>query len=146
MKRNAFKPALKRWMNLEPIIQNEVSQKEKNKYCILTHKYGIQRDGTDEPIPRAAVETQTQRRLMHEGGGEKREGEMNGESSMEVYTLTYVNRQPTQVYIHTHIYYKHSLVQDLVVRFIFITEYYALLENIRYTYIFLYWKMSQLQC
>ena len=41
MKRNAFEPALKRWMNLEPIIQNEVSQKEKNKYCILTHKYGI---------------------------------------------------------------------------------------------------------
>ena len=28
-----------RWMNLEPIIQSEVSQKEKNKYCILTHIY-----------------------------------------------------------------------------------------------------------
>ena len=28
-------------MNLEPVIQNEVSQKEKNKYCILTHIYGI---------------------------------------------------------------------------------------------------------
>ena len=26
-----------RWMNLEPIIQSEVSQKEKDKYCILTH-------------------------------------------------------------------------------------------------------------
>ena len=26
-----------RWMNLEPLIQNEVSQKEKNKYYILTH-------------------------------------------------------------------------------------------------------------
>ena len=26
-----------RWMNLEPIIQSEVSQKEKHKYCILTH-------------------------------------------------------------------------------------------------------------
>ena len=28
-----------RWMNLEPVIQKEVSQKEKNKYCILTHIY-----------------------------------------------------------------------------------------------------------
>ena len=29
------------WMNLESVIQNEVSQKEKNKYHILTHIYGI---------------------------------------------------------------------------------------------------------
>ena len=28
-----------RWMNLEPVIQNEVSQKEENKYCILMHIY-----------------------------------------------------------------------------------------------------------
>ena len=32
---------LMRWMNLEPIIQSEVSQKEKDKYHILTHIYGI---------------------------------------------------------------------------------------------------------
>jgi len=37
IKRNAFELVLMRWMNLEPIIQNEVSQKEKDKYCILTH-------------------------------------------------------------------------------------------------------------
>ena len=47
------------WMNLEPIIHSEVSQKEKNKYHILMHIYGIQKDGTDEPICRAAVETET---------------------------------------------------------------------------------------
>ena len=35
------------------------SQKEKNKYCILTHIYGIQKDGTDVPIYRAGIETQT---------------------------------------------------------------------------------------
>ena len=28
-----------RWMNLEPIIQTEMSQKEKNKYCIRTYIY-----------------------------------------------------------------------------------------------------------
>ena len=50
-----------RWMNLEPVIQSEVSQKEKKKYCILTHIYGIQKDGTDEPICRARMEIPTQR-------------------------------------------------------------------------------------
>ena len=33
-KRNAFESVLMRLMNLEPIIQTEVSQKEENKYCI----------------------------------------------------------------------------------------------------------------
>ena len=41
IKRNAFESVLIRWMNLEPIVQNELSQKEKNKYCILVHIYGI---------------------------------------------------------------------------------------------------------
>ena len=40
IKRNTFESVLMRWMNLEPIIQNEVSQKEKDKYHILTHIYG----------------------------------------------------------------------------------------------------------
>ena len=37
IKRNEFESVLMRWMNLEPIIQNEVSQKEKDKHHILTH-------------------------------------------------------------------------------------------------------------
>ena len=41
IKKNAFESVLMRWMKLEPIIQSEVSQKEKNKYSILTHVYGI---------------------------------------------------------------------------------------------------------
>ena len=41
IKRNAFESVLMRWMNLEPIIQSEVSQSEKDKYHILTHIYGI---------------------------------------------------------------------------------------------------------
>ena len=35
--RNACESVLMRWMNLEPIIQSEVSQKEKEKYHILLH-------------------------------------------------------------------------------------------------------------
>ena len=48
-----------RWMNLDPIIQNDVSQKEKDKYCMLTHIYGIQKNGTEEFIYKAAREKET---------------------------------------------------------------------------------------
>ena len=48
-----------RWMNLEPIIQSDVSQKEKDKYHILTRVYRIQKNGTEELIYRATVEKQT---------------------------------------------------------------------------------------
>ena len=47
IKTNTFESVLIRWMNLEPIIQSEVSQKEKDKYhilflyCILMHINGI---------------------------------------------------------------------------------------------------------
>ena len=41
IKKNASDSVLMGWINLEPIIQTEVSQKEKEKYCILTHLYGI---------------------------------------------------------------------------------------------------------
>ena len=41
IKRNAFESVLMNWMNLEPIVQSEVSQKEKNKYYILMPIYGI---------------------------------------------------------------------------------------------------------
>ena len=35
--------------DLESVIQSEVSQKEKNKYCVLTHVCGIWKNGADEP-------------------------------------------------------------------------------------------------
>ena len=41
IKINEFESILIRWMKLEPIIQSEVSQKEKQQYSILTHIYGI---------------------------------------------------------------------------------------------------------
>ena len=55
IKRNAFESVLMRWVNLEPIIQNKVSQKEKDKYCILESR----KNGTEEFIYRTAVEKQT---------------------------------------------------------------------------------------
>ena len=41
IKRNTFKSVLMKWVNLEHIIQSELSQKEKNKYRILTGMCGI---------------------------------------------------------------------------------------------------------
>ena len=38
---NAFESVLMKWMKLGPVIQSEVSQKEKHQYSILTHIYGI---------------------------------------------------------------------------------------------------------
>ena len=61
IKRNSCESALMRRMNLEPIIQSEVSQKEKYKHHILMHIYiyRIQKDGTDEFMCRAAMEKRT---------------------------------------------------------------------------------------
>ena len=72
IKRNTFESVLMRWMNLEPIIQSEVSQKEKEKYHILMHIYGIQKNGTEEFICSAAMEKQTQRIDLWAWGEERR--------------------------------------------------------------------------
>ena len=41
IKKNEIMPPAATWMDLESVIQSEVSQKEKNKYRMLTHIYGI---------------------------------------------------------------------------------------------------------
>ena len=53
-----------RWMKLEPIIQSEVSQKEKHQYSILTHTYGIKKDGNNNPVCETAKETQMYRTVF----------------------------------------------------------------------------------
>ena len=40
LKRNKIGSVVETWMDLETVIQSEVSQKEKNKYHILMHIYG----------------------------------------------------------------------------------------------------------
>ena len=58
IKKNAFGSVLMRSMKLEPIVQSKVSQKEKHRYSILWHIYGIYKDGNDDPICKTAKETQ----------------------------------------------------------------------------------------
>ena len=41
IKRNKIELCVVRWMDLESVIQSEVSKKEKNKYCMKMHIYGV---------------------------------------------------------------------------------------------------------
>ena len=64
IKKNTFESVLMRWMKLEPIIQSEVSQKEKHQYSILMYIYGIQKDGSNDPICETAKDTDVKNRLL----------------------------------------------------------------------------------
>ena len=58
IKRNEIELFVVGWMNLESVIQSEVSQKEKNNYCMLMHIYmesKKKKNGTDEPSCRAGI-------------------------------------------------------------------------------------------
>ena len=72
IKRQAFESVLMKWMNLEPIIQSEASQKEKDKHHILTHIYRIQKNGTETYLQGSSGETNIENRLMDIGRGEER--------------------------------------------------------------------------
>ena len=61
MKRNKSESVELRWTNLETFKKSEVNQEKKNKYCMLMHICGIQKNGIDERICKAEIETQTQR-------------------------------------------------------------------------------------
>ena len=43
IKKNGFESVLVKWMNPEHVIQSEVKQKEKNKYCVLTHTWNLEK-------------------------------------------------------------------------------------------------------
>ena len=64
IKKNTFESVLMRQMNLEPIIQSKVNQKEKQQYSVLTHMYGIQNGGNDNPTCETARETQMYRTVF----------------------------------------------------------------------------------
>ena len=57
IKKNSFESVLMRWMKLEPIIQSEVSQKDKDQHSKLMHIYWILKDGNDNPICKTEKET-----------------------------------------------------------------------------------------
>ena len=64
-KRNKIELFVVRWMDLETVMQSEVSQKEKNKYRTLTHIYGIlkkkKKKGSEQPRGRTGIKMPTYR-------------------------------------------------------------------------------------
>ena len=58
IKRNEIGSFVEMWMDIETVIESEVSQKEKNKYRILSHICGTLKNGTDELVCRAEMEIQ----------------------------------------------------------------------------------------
>ena len=71
IKRNEIELFVVRWMDLECVIQSEVSPKEKNKYRMLTHIYRIlkKKKGSEEPRSRTGIKTQMQRMDLRTWGG-----------------------------------------------------------------------------
>ena len=91
IKRNTFESVLMRWMNLEPIIQSEMSQKQKDKYYILIHIYRIWKNGSEEFIYGQWWRNRWREQTYRHGerGGED---EMYEKSNMETYiTLCKIN-------------------------------------------------------
>ena len=64
IKNNAFESVLMRCVNLKPIIQSEINQKENHQYSILTHIYGIEKDDNNNPVYETAKETLMYRTVL----------------------------------------------------------------------------------
>ena len=89
IKNNAFESVLMRRMKLEPIIQSELSQKEKHQYSTLMHIYGIQEDGNNDPYMRDSKrDTNVKNRLLDSVG--EGEGGMTWENGIETCKISYV--------------------------------------------------------
>ena len=70
--KNEIIPFTATWMDLESVIQSEVSQKDKNKYCMLTHICGIskkKKNGSGEPRGKTGIKTHTWRMDLRTRGG-----------------------------------------------------------------------------
>ena len=60
IERNKIELFVVSWNDVESVIQSEVIQKEKNKYHMLTHVYGmLKQKGSEEPRGRTGIKTQT---------------------------------------------------------------------------------------
>ena len=86
-------------MKLEPIIQSEVSQKDKDQYCILMHVYGIKKDGNDNHICKTEKETQIYRTDFWTLWGEG-EGGMFQENSIKTCILFRVKQITSPGWMH----------------------------------------------
>ena len=85
IKRNKTESFVQMQMDLESIMQSEVSQKEKNKYRTLTPTCGIQKNGTDETICKAGQRHRRREQTCGHGGGEREWDEL-GDWDWHIHT------------------------------------------------------------
>ena len=89
IKRNKIGSFVVMWMNLDSVIQSKEKRKERNKYCILTYIYGIQRYDTDEQNRNLqGRNTDTDKENGHTGVMGERKGGKNWKSSTDIYIYT----------------------------------------------------------
>ena len=93
IKRKEIELFVVRWMDLETVIQNEVSQKEKNKYHMLTHIYIyiyeiLKKNGSKEPRGRTGIKMQTQRMDLRARG----RGRVSWDKVREWHGLIYTTK------------------------------------------------------
>ena len=88
IKKNTLESVVMRWMKLEPVMQSEVSHKEKQQYSILMHIYGIQKDGNDNPVCETVKETQRYRTVFWTLG--EGEGGMIWKNGIETCIISYM--------------------------------------------------------
>ena len=58
IKRNKIEFFVERWMDLETVIQSDISQKETKKYHMLTHIWNLKKNGSEEPRGRRGIKMQ----------------------------------------------------------------------------------------
>ena len=84
IKKNAFESVLMRWMNLDPIIQREVSHKEKQISYTHTYVWNLERQYWWNYLQGSSGDTDREQ-TMDTGLGEEGEGGTYGESNTETY-------------------------------------------------------------
>ena len=87
-KRSTFESVLVRWMNLEPVLQSEISQKERDKYCIVTYICTESRKMVLKNVFTGQQWRNRHREQTSEHGEREEECEMYGKSNMETYITT----------------------------------------------------------
>ena len=97
IKRNAFEPVLMKQVNLELIIQRGVSQREKQMSRINAYIRSLERWCRWTCVQGSR---DTGNRWVGKGGREEGEREVNADSSMEAYTLTYVKQTASGNWLH----------------------------------------------
>ena len=80
-------------MDLDSVIQSEVNKIERNKYHLLTHVCGIQKDGTFEPVCMVGIEMQMQRMDMWTWGRENEWGQLERVALIYIHTMCKIASQ-----------------------------------------------------